>query len=137
MRVLLPLPLVLFAAACPIGTSAGAFGPSGTSVDLKTVSKPAPDRTLTGSTTGELLAADSTSIIVLTPVGELVRVSFRAITGGRIKRGARVGAGNPAPMDLARLKLLSRYPQGISPDLLDRLLREYRRDALRLVEPQW
>jgi hypothetical protein len=76
---------------------------------------------------GLLLVSDK--IVRLVPYGTIVSAQFDQ-TKDQID-----GRQPPARDRRERLRLLSRYPQGLTPDLLRELLRAYRQDELKGVEP--
>ena len=83
---------------------------------------------------GELLALRDDGLVVLAK-DELVFVPFEAIQHGRLaQKGAFIRNGS-APDERARerLRLLSRYPQGLSADVEARLLAAYGQDELTTV----
>ena len=116
-RALLVLGLTLLS-GCQVGTHAKnyqpATGPAGAMVNLQLQDK--------SRTSGELLAVESTALLlvranVLTRVpliqirsGSAPKVSF----DGRLKGNSR-----------ERLRLISRYPQGVTAELEGQLLRAY------------
>jgi hypothetical protein len=88
----------------------------------------------------ELIEVRDTGLVVLTNPNAAPSSSVDAVNVPRLRllpygsiRSARfeqtnlaVGGGSvPAPKTLRRLRLLSRFPQGIGPDLLESLLRAY------------
>lgn len=77
---------------------------------------------------GELLAVDSTQFLVREP-GRIVRVSFDAVGSGESFR-TQIVAGVPGRELRRQLRLMSRYPQGVSPELEHELLLAYGQDAV-------
>jgi small nuclear ribonucleoprotein (snRNP)-like protein len=111
--------LLLVAGGCAIGTRASSWRPAnqaaGTEIELDLRS----NRVIKG----ELLAVDSSSFVVLEPT-RIVRVGFEAVRNG----GAyKTGFGGPAidAKTRDRLRLMSRYPQGLSPAIIQDLLQAY------------
>lgn len=124
----LPVLALLLVAACPIGTTgrgyAPAKGPAGATVTLE----------LTGHRriVGELLAVEDTALLVLED-RQLVRVPLPLIVSGNAPKvsfngqAATGGLGEPGE----RLRLISRYPQGVSAELEERLLQAYGQSGVR------
>ena len=124
----LPVLALLLVAACPIGTTgrgyAPAKGPAGATVTLE----------LTGHRriVGELLAVEDTALLVLED-RQLVRVPLPLIVSGNAPKvsfngqTATGGLGEPGE----RLRLISRYPQGVSAELEERLLQAYGQSGVR------
>jgi hypothetical protein len=105
--------------ACSVGTTgrnyAPAKGPEGAIVSLELTGK----RTMTG----ELLTVEQGSLLVL--VGrQLVRVALPVIQVGKAPKVSFTGATLRDEVR-ERLRLISRYPAGVSPDLEARLLEAY------------
>jgi hypothetical protein len=80
---------------------------------------------------GELLAVEERALLILQD-RELTRVMFQRIRSGRAPDGGfrgRVMTGDVRE----RLRLISRYPQGVSPELEARLLQAYGTTAVREI----
>ena len=123
---------VLSALGCQIGTSAGGYGPAqgpaGITAELELSE-------LVWS--GEVLAVEATSLI-LRVGAELSRVPYAAIRKGKFKQLGRAGIRNGAfvnPDGQQTLRLVARYPQGVSPALLQSLLETYGQEELTAVGP--
>lgn len=105
--------------ACSVGTTgrnyAPAKGPAGATVSLELTGK----RTMTG----ELLAVEQGSLLMLAG-RQLVRVALPVIQFGKAPKVSFTG-GTLKDAVRQRLRLISRYPQGVSPDLEARLLEAY------------
>jgi hypothetical protein len=121
------LAALILLTACSVGTTgknyAPAKGPAGAIVTLDLSGQ----RTMTG----ELLAIDQRSLLVLEG-REVVRVALPLVLVGKAPKLSFVGT----KLDDAtreRLRLISRYPQGVSPDLEARLLAAYGLTAVREV----
>jgi len=128
MRVALQTSMpLLFLAACSVGTTSRSYppatGPAGATVTLE----------LTGKrhVVGELLAVEDTTLLVLQE-RELVRVPLPLITSGKAPKLSFSGqslTGEPRE----RLRLISRYPQGVGAELEARLLEAYGQSGVREV----
>ncbi len=116
---------------CNVGPRVADFqpaqGPAGARVTLDV----GPSMTVTG----ELLAVEDTALIVLTSGQGVFVVPYTAIREGRVsQRGATIFRGRaPADRTRQRLRLVSRFPQGISPELMEALLAAHGRAELKAV----
>jgi hypothetical protein len=112
-------------AGCSVGHGvknyAPAEGPAGATVKLE----------LTGNRTvsGELLAVEDSSLTLLSGA-QLLRVRMPLIQTGNVPKLFFTGAELKGEVR-ERLRLISRYPQGISPDLETRLLQAYGQAAVQ------
>ena len=113
--------LTLVAAACGMGTPAHKFdaarGPAGVTVDLRLAQR--------GRVRGELLAVGDSALIVRGPAIALVR--YASIRSGVFRDVGAVSFDGraPQPRDRERLRQVSRFPQGLSPELMQRLLQAH------------
>ena len=113
--------LSMLAAACLLGTPAGKFeparGPRGVTAELRLVER--------GHLQGELLAVAESALVVRTSVITVVR--YQSLRVGVFRQVGTVSFGGRAPAnrDRERLRRVSRFPQGLSPELLQRLLQAY------------
>lgn len=76
--------------------------------------------------TGELIEVRDDALVIRT--GKILRlVPYAIVTSARADQTNVTISGGRAPsrQNQERLRLLSRFPQGLGPDLLDRLLRAY------------
>ena len=83
---------------------------------------------------GELLEARDTALVILTH-DRVMLVRFSVIDTG-VFADSRVTIGHhqkPLPQDFDSIRLLSRYPQGIPPDALRRILADKRQDVLLVL----
>lgn len=112
------LGLLLLLNACSLGGSVAGWRPSGqaagTQIEL--------DLGNLRRVNGELLTLDSAGFLVL-EAGRIVRVDFAAVKSGS---GYRTSFDSPLSQGTReRLRLMSRYPQGVSADLERALLESY------------
>ena len=131
---------LLLSAACTIGPGVGGFrpaqGPEGVSARLTLTSE-------AGELAGEVLAVEESALLIYVHregSGReerldryLARVPFGAVRRADFQQ---VGKGNDVLRDpefLGRLRLVSRYPQGVSEELLARIEQAY--GEVRMVEP--
>ena len=124
MRLLPALVLTLSAlAGCQVGTHARnyqpATGPAGAMVNIELSDK--------SRIMGELLAVESQALLVR--ASELIRVPLATIRSGK---APKVGFdGRLQGTTRERLRLISRYPQGVSPELEAELLQAYGQRAVK------
>lgn len=144
MRALATISLLLLS-ACRIGGNVGTdpftHTPDGTRIRIVTTSRATID--------GELVAADDSalvvrgdSIFVAVPVDAIgsvsttsARVRWVRDTRYRNQPGMASVPGGPANFPIERLRLLSRFPQGMSPEIERRLLARYRQAEVRRWQP--
>jgi hypothetical protein len=123
MRVLSIGVALLMLAACQIGTHARNYGPAkgpaGAMLNLRLADK--------SRVTAELLAIEDSALVVLRD-SQLVRIRLVQVHSGSAPKVSFDGRlrGNSRE----RLRLISRYPQGLSPELEARLLRAYAQDSV-------
>ena len=110
---------LLLLAGCAVGSKAKNYapaqGPAGATLELEL----AGERALTG----ELLAVTDSSLLVQSD-SRLHRVRWSLIDSGKAPKISFSGPA-PKPEVRERLRLISRYPQGVSPELQSRLLQAY------------
>ena len=114
---------LLVLAACQVGTHANNYapakGPAGAMIDLRLTDKT--------RITGELLAVEDSAFLVLRD-SQLVRVAlFQVRTAAAPKVSFR---GKMSEETRERLRLISRYPQGVSSELEGRLRQAYGQSAV-------
>jgi hypothetical protein len=107
-----------------IDTFAPAQSPGGVEISLAL-----PE---SGRVRGELLAVQDTAFVVLIR-DSLVLVPYRAVDGAQVTQFGQLHGIPPVAEDAANLRLVSRFPQGIAPDLLARLLAAYGQSALKVL----
>ena len=87
---------------------------------------------------GELLEARDTAFVILHSSGPTL-VPFTAVRTARFARftpyETRYLGGVPAAAQLAELRLLARYPQGLTAEQLARLVAAYGQRELHVVRP--
>jgi hypothetical protein len=116
--------VALLAAGCRLGTTAPKFVPS-----LAPEGVRATLVLRSGRVTGELLAVTDSALVIRryaeTPPIAFVR--YRAIYSSSFHQvGAALEGGRPPRAeDRETLRLVSRFPQGLSPELLQQLLSGY------------
>lgn len=131
--------LCVVTAGC-VGTHAGSLRPAnepaGVFVTLAVTSRTGERHWKNDRVSGELLAVQDTAFLLLVDQ-RLTLVPYGATTGGSARQQRSFFLKGRAPDRglRERLRLLSRYPQGVSPELLARLLAAYGQPALQVVEP--
>lgn len=126
-------PMVVSAlAACSVGTRVDTFAPArnpdGATLRLE-IRAGAP------LTMGELLAVEDTALLIRGDAG-ITLVPLRVIRrGSATAPGSRAsfGRGRLTAPTRERLRLLSRYPQGVTPELLRQLLDAYGQAELKVL----
>lgn len=120
-----------FAALIALSLVAGCrFGPRMETVSLARSPRGAMMElaTLTGPVNGELLAVNDDDVVIL-QTGRVVNVRFTEIRGARSRElGSDYrfgGQKRPDPDMMARLRRVSHFPQGITPEIQARLLTLY------------
>ena len=113
----------LLLAACTVGTHAGNYGPArgpaGAMVNLELTDKT--------KLTAELLAVEERTLLVLRD-SQLIRIELAQVRRGSAPKVSFDGKLSGHLRE--RLRLISRYPQGVSSDLEGRLLRAYGQSAV-------
>lgn len=122
---------MLCAVGCQIGTSAGGYGPAqgpaGITAELELAKL---------VLSGEVLAVEDVSLILRTG-SDISRVPYAAITKGKFKQLGRAEIRNGAfvyPDGREALRLVARYPQGLSPALRQSLLEAHGQEDLPTIE---
>ena len=113
-------------AGCLVGSQARnyppATGPAGAIVNLELTDK--------SKASGELLAVEANALLLLR-VHELTRISLSQIRRGR---APKIGFDhNLAGNTRERLRLVSRFPQGVSRELEGQLLQAHGQSAVKTV----
>jgi hypothetical protein len=117
-------------AACHSGPSVESFaparGPYGIEVDLRV----AREHIL-----GELLEVQDSALLVRRGA-QLLLVPLRVIKSGSFDtRGVLISGGRADPKVLEQLRLVSRFPAGLTPELRARLLAAYGQTEIERVGP--
>lgn len=85
-----------------------------------------------GHVVGELLEPSDSAYVLINDEGVLL-VPFVAVRKASFTDVGNVGMGAPDQVMANRLRLVSRFPQGLSPHILDGLLADNHQSALRVV----
>lgn len=119
---------LMAASACHVGTRASSYAPAQHAEGAWVAYGPT-----TAQDTAELLAASDSDIVVVRN-GALLRIPYAAVPHLDIAAaGVHLERKAPSAAELERTRLLSRFPQGISPDLERRLVAAYGQDSVRVV----
>lgn len=119
---------VLAMLACQLGGRVDRFAPARQPQGVATtfwVQRGAPQQ-------GELLAVQDTALVVLVH-DTVTLVPYRVLKAGRFAHVGDLTEIPPAEGFAGRLRLISRFPQGLTPELLARLLAAYGQSALKVV----
>lgn len=105
-------------AACTVGTRVRTFRPAQSPAGAAATLELRGERLR-----GELLALDDSALFVLA-AGGVTLVRYTAILGATFAQvGSPLGGGHaPRPQAREQLRLVSRFPQGLTPELLRALL---------------
>lgn len=118
--------LLLVATACTVGTHARNYaparGPAGAMVNLQLTDK--------SRSTGELLAVETGALLLLSD-NQLIRVPLASVRRGSAPKVSFNGSLRADTRE--RLRLISRYPQGVSSTLEGELLRGYGQSEVRTL----
>jgi hypothetical protein len=125
---------LLAASACRWGTRVERF-PAATTPFGATMAITGPDRRLLD---GELLAATDSGLLVARQA-RVTFVPYATIASARVvglDQAYMLARGRaPDAERLTRLRRVSRFPQGLSDDVLARLLRAHAQDSVDRVQP--
>jgi hypothetical protein len=130
------LGVVVTLPSCVVGPSADGLAPAqtGRGVDIVVTPLETPEGPTYGHIRAELLAVRDDALLL--QMGLITLVPYASIVRAEVEGLERLsfGDGQP-PTDAKRqeLRLLSRYPQGVSDDLLRRLLDAYDQDELHTI----
>jgi hypothetical protein len=118
---------VLGFAGCAVGPTTRNFGPAagprGIAADLRVRWGP------TGRIQGEVLEVQDTALVLLS-ANRVVLVPIRAIGVGKFsRRGTLIEEGRVSRRSLDRLRIVSRFPAGLTPEVRARLLAAYGQTA--------
>lgn len=111
-------------------------GPSGTELDLARIPNGATltVQTSTQRVEGELLAVRDDGLVILR-ASRLTLIPYASIQRAQVRElpDYSVGAGTPPPDRRERLNSLSRYPQGIGPELQRKLFAQSGQTELEVL----
>lgn len=119
---------VLAALACHLGGRVNRFAPA------KQPAGVAVTLSLKGGATGrgELLAVQDTALVVLVQ-DTVTLVPYRVLGAGRFSQVGDLTETPPTKDFAGKLRLVSRFPQGLTPEMLARLLAAYGQSALKVM----
>jgi len=81
---------------------------------------------------GELLAVQDTALVVLAQ-DTVTLVPYRVLQAGRFSQVGELTETPPTTDFAGRLRLVSRFPQGLTPEMLTRLLAAYEQSTLKVM----
>ena len=124
------LACALLAAGCTLGPTIQEFEPA-----HRAAGAVATVRLARATIAGELLAVSDSGVLLLARDG-ITEVPFRLVRSGIVQGMPNdFGMGDAPDSDTRRtMRNLSRFPQGLSPELLEKLLAAYRQQAT-IVHP--
>jgi hypothetical protein len=128
--------LVVLFAGCSVGprgeTTALALSPRGALIELVTQTGE-----MVGEVGGELLEMRNDGVVLLTDAGQVTLVEYEAVQHASLEHGppGLTGANMRSGRTFQRLRRVSRFPQGLSPEVEARLLSAYGQSALVVVRP--
>ncbi len=131
VSVTMAVGLSLLLGACTIGMTPDEFLPARRPAGIHT-----SVRLLDARLEGELLSVNDTSLVILTKT-EIMSVPYGSIRSARFRQYYRLGIQyweQPSSATREELRLLSRFPQGLSGDLLKQLLDVHGQGRIRIVE---
>lgn len=128
--ILLSVTLLATTGACYHGPSLKKFepahAPDGIDADL---------RLERARVRGELLAVEDSTLVVLSDARRVVMVPVAKIRLGSFgELGTLLGEWTPSQETMERLRLVSRFPAGLTPELRGRLLAAYGQTELEVVQ---
>jgi hypothetical protein len=124
--------LVALLAGCNVGprgdATALALSPRGALIELVTQ---------TGDLGGELLEMRDDGVVLLTGADQVTLVEYEAVRRATVENGppGLTGVNMRSGRTLERLRRVSRFPQGLSPEVEARLLSTYGQSSLVVVRP--
>jgi hypothetical protein len=120
-----PLLLALLAAvlACPSGTNVRKFAPARSPNGIQADLRVGKQQT---RIMGELLEVRDTSLLVLRDGARVTSIPIRQIRSGSFARlGTLIASGRVSGGDREQLRLVSRFPGGLGPEIAAQLLGAY------------
>lgn len=124
---------VCLCGACHYGPTVSAYPPAsspyGAEANIITVSK--------GRLTAELIEVRESDIVILADGKLELRpyASIKALTVEVLDKHFNIGGKPPSSKARADIRILSRFPQGLTPELLAKLLQAYGQTELARAEP--
>jgi hypothetical protein len=121
--------------ACTLGSRPATFGPARSPQGIETrITLRAPRHTA-ATITGELLSVTDSGLLVLSADRRLLHAHWPALRYATFRQiGVRLNDGRPPDMRAReRLRLVSRFPQGMSPELTARLLESLGRERVEVL----
>lgn len=132
----LTLAVIFTLTGCTVGPNVNKLQPAltGQGVSIAVVPVETPDGENYGRISAELLAVRDDALLLR--AGLITLVSYSSIASAEVEELERLNFGDQRPPTEEQrqgLRLLSRYPQGVSDDLLRRLLDAYDQNELHTI----
>ena len=130
------LALLLLLAGCTVGPNVMKLAPAqtGQGIGIVVIPVETPGGPTYGRISAELLEVRDDALLIRE--SRVALVAYRAIAQVEVRGLKRLNFGDgepPTEEQREELRLLSRYPQGVSDDLLQRLLDAYDQDELHTI----
>lgn len=131
--------LLLALSGCMIGPGAKKLPPvqTGQGIVVALTTTAAPKVPSFQNHRAEVLAVQEESLLLLIhDLGSIFDISYNVIAKARFDRLKRLNFGKgrpPSPEQLEEMRLLSRFPQGVSQEMLHRLLATYHQNKLNTI----
>jgi hypothetical protein len=139
--VLMALVLLSAVAGCTVGPAGHRLGPAqtGQGITVEVTTRATSRYFELWNHSAEVLAVQTDGLLLRSHDASqrrIVRVAYSAIEEARFDDLSRLGFGwgaVPSAVQREELRLLSRFPQGVDDELLQRLLNVYDQDTLRTI----
>ena len=127
--------MALTLAACTLGSRPATFGPAQSPRGIEARITPWALHYTAATIAGELLSVTDSGLVLLSADRRLLHAHWPALQSARFRQlGVRLDNGNaPDHQARERLRLVSRYPQGLSAELASRLLASLGRERVEVL----
>ena len=127
--------MALTLAACTLGSRPATFGPAQSPRGIEARITPWALHYTAATIAGELLSVTDSGLVLLSADRRLLHAHWPALQSARFRQlGVRLDNGNaPDHRACERLRLVSRYPQGLSAELASRLLASLGRERVEVL----
>ena len=127
--------MALTLAACTLGSRPATFGPAQSPRGIEARITPWALHYTAATIAGELLSVTDSGLVLLSADRRLLHAHWPALQSARFRQlGVRLDNGNaPDHRARERLRLVSRYPQGLSAELASRLLASLGRERVEVL----
>jgi len=126
---------LLTLSACTLGSRPATFGPARSPQGIEARITMSAPRYTAATIVGELLSVTDSGLVVLSADRRLLYVHWPALRYATFRQiGVRLNAGKaPDARAQEQLRLVSRFPQGMSPELTARLLESLGRERVEVL----